>query len=104
MMHKVPPEARLTDLIVELLQKHGYPEPTQWLQALHPDALTIPDQNVQRFLINRYWRQLLGTFPTNTMDARYHLVDTGDLSDWLRLFELGVIPCLLQHTPPKNNS
>ena len=92
------------DQIVALLIKHNYPNPHDWVHQLHPDTFTTEDENLQRFFINRYWRELIGTFPGNTMEVRFNLVDSGQLHDWLRLFEQGVIPCLLQNTQLRSNS
>lgn len=47
-------------------------------------------------LLNRYWRDYLGRLPNNTMDARTYLVDECTLPEWIRLFETGVLPVVLE--------
>lgn len=93
-----------TDLVLavtELLAKHNHPHPLVWTQGLHPDAFNQPDVTVQRFLINRRWRMILGLVTQeNTMDIRYCLVDSGEISDWLRLFETKVLPCAIKYSLP----
>lgn len=97
------PEGKcLVNIITEMLTKHGHPEPMQWEQFVHKDAFVSPDQGIQRFLINRYWRECVGLFPENTIQVRHCLIDQGSIADWLRLFEQGVIPCIIrniQHKP-----
>lgn len=97
----------LVTSVTDLLVKNGHPSPDAWTVGLNPDALVTPDQNIQRFLINRQWRCILSNFGeltgTKTMDERYCLVDQNvNPSDWLRLFEDGVLPCILKHNLPFN--
>ena len=88
----------LVTAITDLLAKSGHPRPTNWQVGLNPDALITSDQNIQRFLINRQWRLILSNAPNvNTMDQRYCLVDQGDIKDWYRLFEVEVLPCILNN-------
>lgn len=92
---------RLTDQISDILQRAGHPRATEWLNGVHPDALRDDvNPDVQRFLINRYWRLQLGSLPINTLDERYCLVDTGEIARWLELFEQKVAPCIVTHNLP----
>lgn len=97
------PEGKcLVNIVSEILAKHGHPNPTEWETLVHKDAFISPDQGIQRFLINRYWRELVGLFPENTIQVRHCLIDQGSIADWLRLFEQGVVPCIIrniQHKP-----
>ncbi len=68
----------------------------EWKALLSPNAVGCTDIGLQRFLINRRWREILGCMGIDTIDARFCLVDQGYISDWLRLFKDGVIPCLLK--------
>ncbi len=94
-------EKRLVDQISELLGKHGYPFPRDWHNFVHQDAFISQDQGIQRFLINRYWRDVIGLYNESTLDVRQCLIDHGSIDDWLRLFEQGVIPCIIRNTQPK---
>ncbi len=90
-----------TDLVAEvtlLLAKHGHPSPEAWKVLLPPVVFSV-DIMQQRFLINRTWTRILGAGigAVETIDARFCLVDQGPISDWLRLFESGVVPCILKH-------
>lgn len=96
-----PAAKQLHEEITEILQRAGHSRPQDWVRGLHPDALnSATPQDVQRFLINRYWRHQLGGVQSNTMDERYCLVDTGSIADWLRLFETGVAKCLVDNSLP----
>lgn len=94
----------LVEVISELLVKHGHPYPRDWEHYVHRDAFISPDVGIQRFLINRYWRELLGLLPENTLQVRQCLIDQGPIDDWLRLFEQGVIPCVMRNIQPKTKS
>lgn len=91
------PGKNLADSICDILAKYNHPDPVGWKQYLHPDVFKTPDLNVQRFLINRYWRQEIGLYPENTINVRSYLIDQGEFSDWLRLFEEGVVQCVLRN-------
>lgn len=90
----------LVNMVTDVLIKCGHTRPEDWKRGLHPDAINNSDMHAQRFLINRHWRVILGEIP-ESFDARFCLVDTGDLDDWLRLFETGVVPCILKHNLPR---
>lgn len=98
-------DENITDLpkeISTLLAKAGVVTPEGWKSTLKPEALTSDDVDVQRFLINRTWRQILCSGPASIMDdtrdARSALIDTPVRPvDYLRFFEELVIPCALKH-------
>ena len=91
----------LVSVITTMLFNAGHPNTTAWQQTLHPDAFTTTDPKIQRFLINRCWRPLIGVVQgEDTLNIRYCLVDQGEISDWLRLFETGVLPCIIKHSLP----
>lgn len=102
-------EENLTTAITNLLKAHNHPNPEAWLSLVHPDALSNPDRSIQRFLINRFWRNAIGDIPpsddgtarSRSLDVRYALVDTGEFKDWLRLFESEIIPCILENNLPR---
>jgi hypothetical protein len=90
-------EGSLVDFVITTLEEQGHPDPTDWCEKLHPDALEVEDPNVQRFLINRTLRTVLGSHE-NTIDARFCLVDTGNVDDWARLFKTAVAKRLVEIT------
>lgn len=100
----IPVNKTLIELISELLLKHGHPSPRDWERFVHPDAFISSDVGIQRFLINRYWREILGLMQEDTLQERQCLIDQGPIDDWLRLFEQGVIPCVMRNIQPKTKS
>ncbi len=99
-----PEGKRLVQVISELFEKHGHPAPRAWEQFVHQDAFISLDFGIQRFLINRYWREVVGMYPENTLHVRQCLIDHGSIDDWLRLFEQGVIPCVMRNIQPRMTS
>lgn len=92
-----PLPTNLVQAITDILAKIGHPRPTDWTRGLHPDATITSDIGIQRFLINRCFRMILGEVTTeSTMDTRYCLVESGDIGDWLRLFETGIAPTVVR--------
>lgn len=95
---EAPVDNNLVGAISQLLAKHNHPHPTAWEARVHPDALTAPDVLIRRFLINRFWHHEIGQYNEDTLRVRHCLIDQGSVEDWLRLFEQGVIPCILRNT------
>ena len=92
----------LVNIVNSLLEEAGHPNPKAWQKYLHTDAFVTGDLGVQRFLVNRCFRLILGNVSSeNTMDARYCLVDTGEIKDWARLFKTGVVPTLVRLNLPE---
>jgi hypothetical protein len=91
----------LVDTVTLMLTEAGVDNPEGWKTGLHPEALTSPDLNIQRFHINRHWRGLLVTgIPKErileTRNARGCLVDgKWELSDWIAHFKKDVIECAI---------
>lgn len=66
------------------------------LQSLGKDSV------VQRFNLNRYWTlQILASNDPRSSDVRYHLIHSGNPSDWLDLFKEGVVPFIVHHHLPR---
>jgi hypothetical protein len=95
----------LVTYVTALLAEKNHPNPSAWLQYLQPGVDALTDLDYQRFAINRAWRVIFGKLHelkgVNTMDVRYCLVDQkGSVEDWKRLFEMGVLPCIIEHSAP----
>ena len=88
-------------LVTNCLRSKGHPRPTDWQQGLHPDAM-LDNQAVtlKIFLVNRYWRAIIGDLPINTIQVRYALVETAIVEDWWMAFEDHVIPCIIENSLP----
>lgn len=100
-------EARISQVesITAILARAGHPCPQSWLPGLSPDVMAAEgDPQYQRFLINRYWRAVLGNFEVatgiDTKSARFCLPDAGTQAQWLNLFETGVVPCIIANNLP----
>lgn len=91
----------ITNLVHEvnqLMQEAGHPQPLAWQAYLNPDALSSTDLSIQRFLINRAFRLIINLVTNeNTMDVRFCLVDNGEFLDWVRLFKVEVLPCIMRN-------
>lgn len=90
----------LVKQITGILRAAGHPRPTDWEAKVHPDAHVVCDPLIQRFLINRYWRETIGALDFDTMNVRYCLVQEGPTDDWLRLFNQGVVKCIVDNQLP----
>lgn len=103
-IHAEQEPPRLVQAMTHLLREAGHPHPDAWEKdpQLHRDAFTYPDEGVQRFLINRYWRMQIQRLPEDTMNVRYCLLDERHVKtvDWLRVFKEGVVPCILRNQLP----
>lgn len=99
----------LVDQVTSILAEARHPNPHFWLDGLHPHAQSSPDTKVQRFLINRQWQLIFGATPpaavdpsfvTASMDARFCLLENGEIEDWLKSFRNGVLPCVMKYNLP----
>jgi hypothetical protein len=91
---------QLVGKITALLAAAGHPNPALWESQVHPDAHNVCDHGIQRFLINRYWRETLGSLDADTINARYCLLAEGSIPDWERAFSEGVVPCIIKNNVP----
>lgn len=56
--------------------------------------------NVQQYLLNRYWSQQLLCCPADTVSQRMFLVPDGSPENWLKFFEVSILPFLIEHKLP----
>lgn len=97
-----PDEVCLVGAVIEHLRESIGTE-----AAVHFGTNTIIDdvidknQDVQRFIINRYFNNLLLTFrdkvDVSIVETSMMLVNDGDSSDWISLFSSYVLPFLKEH-------
>jgi hypothetical protein len=93
----------IAETITMAMEDAGVVDVMDWMIGIDKEALTSPDLNIQRYLINRHWRGLF-TGPNLTKDqikesinARGCLVDgRWELADWLTHFKKDVIPCAIK--------
>lgn len=107
-VHKEQP-ASLVEMVTAVLAEARHPNPQFWLAGLHPHAFTSPDVKVRRFLINRQWQLIFGEVPpeavppsyaADQLDARFCLLENGEVEDWINSFRNGVVPCLMKYNLP----
>lgn len=100
-MQEAYPTKEIVNLVEEVnnaFAEAGHPQPAAWQMYLNPDALVTVDLTIQRFLINRAFRLIINMVTNeNTMDVRFCLVDNGEFLDWIRLFKVEVLPCLMRN-------
>lgn len=95
----------LFEEVSKIMAELGHHDPEGWKREIPPAIFTAQDLNVQRFHINRVWRQILLSLPMEcadqTREARSCLVDTlCEPIDYLRFFRLHVIPCAIRFAVP----
>ena len=94
-------ELNLVNEITELHAKLGHTRPEAWIKYVNPDALISNNPDIQRFLINRCFRMIIGAVTTeDTMDVRYCLLDNGSYSEWKHLFETMIVPVTVRLNLP----
>lgn len=54
----------------------------------------------QRFLLNRFWGMQLMNAAKPSSEERYCLIPNGAVEDWLRLFEVKVLPYIIENGLP----
>ena len=84
--------------ITELFREAGHPNPEAWLS--HPliqEAKTAAPK-LQRFLVNRYWRDQLGALEKSTTPERFCLQD-GDVNhlEYVKVFKQIVVPTIVEY-------
>lgn len=100
-----PRSSQDLDLYTEvrnLMVSHGFtPEQIQ----IYDNNRYIQDskdknEDVQRFLQNRFWNIQLMTCASDSVTTRYSLIPDGLVSDWFRLFQSDVLPFCRAHGLP----
>lgn len=96
-----PVALNLITEITEYLRQAGVENPEAWQVGLKAEAHTTNDRNVQRFLINRQWTQILSNLPLEevikTREARGCLMNGEcEISEYIRKFRQVVIPCAIK--------
>ncbi len=68
----------------------------------HPLIINSLDKvsNIQRFNLNRYWSIQLMSVNTYSEEERYCLIPNGSNEDWLKLFQVKILPFLLANNLP----
>lgn len=54
----------------------------------------------QRFFLNQYWFNQLSLYPSETTEHRFCLINNGPYENWLKAFELKIIPFLMSKSLP----
>lgn len=91
--------------VTEALRRAGHPTPEHWLNSPQAQEAQGKSPEVQRMLINDFWRQeLLNLKPSITQIERYCLSVDDELSDYVKHFEKVVAPRLIEFglAKPKN--
>ena len=86
-----------------LLHKAGLQNSTAQHYDQHPLIHGSLDKisTVQRFNLNRYWSLQLMATDKYSEEERYCLIPNGTNEDWLKLFEVKVMPFILANNLPK---
>ncbi len=92
-----PDDIDLVKNITDILIANNHPNPTGWIHNPIIQEAVSAAPKLQRFLINRFWRMKLGMCADNTTRERFCLVDTGDYLEYLKLFKVAIVPCILRN-------
>ena len=99
-------KADLVGFVTEQLRANGHPNPEAWQEGLHEHSYAEQPFDIQRMHVNRRIIRMLTDLermhPDNlsTMNIRFCLTDTGTVADWKRLFNDGVLKCILDYQLP----
>ncbi len=86
--------AELTKLFSEL----GHPNPQGWQAGSNIQEAIPAAPKLQRFLINRHWRIVLGRQPFSTTAQRFCLQDSDCTNEeFVRVFTTEVAPTIVKH-------
>ena len=93
---RVPEDLDLIQCVTQILMELGHPTPGSWeSNPVLADAMNA-NPKLQRFLINRHWRTVLGMSSENTTRERYCLLDTGEDTEYLQIFRDAVGPTIVK--------
>ena len=101
---RLPEDADLVQDIRKVLHEVGLGLLTQANYDAHRfiQEASYKRPKVQRYLINKFWHLQISSIEANSIEERYHLIDNGEDSDWLRMFRAKVVPFLITHNLPRN--
>ena len=94
---RLPGDVDLVNEITNLLSQAGHPAPSNWENQLAMANPRTLGPNLQRFIINRYWRVKLGICEQNSTMERFCLIDSGEYKDYLEIFKVNVIPFIIKN-------
>jgi len=100
-----PDDICLVSIVRDCFARHGFSQ--EAIDYFNNTKLVIDASFMrpiaQRHLLNRFFRsQMLAIRDQNSINERTCLIDTGEFSDWSRLFEESVIPFMLKNNLPRN--
>lgn len=101
-----PEDVDLVEQCRNVLFKKGLGKEAETAFDTNTDIITAKTLRPegQRYFLNRFWGLQLMSLTelkgVNTMNERWCLVPTGEIKDWLRLFEDSVTPTLVAHQLP----
>lgn len=68
----------------------------------HPRIVDAKNRHsdVQRHALNQFWMVQLGACEKPSFNERTYLLPRGDKSEWLKVFNLGVMPFIIENDLP----
>lgn len=102
---RLPQDRNLIDDVTAILERNGHPDPLAWRRDRNIILAAPYPPEGQLFLINRHWRYALLELPYDTMQERRVLTEqVATYSDWLRLFEMSIIPLICPAKTPQEQA
>lgn len=87
----------IVSAVVDMLADQNPNAATRFTRDFNP---RVGSENEEVRELNRYWRNQLTSLQSSTISARSCLVDNIQPRDWLRHFQLMVLPMIVSHDLP----
>jgi hypothetical protein len=83
--------------VIQILRVSGLNKLADDLNTKHSKDVETTLIN-QRHELNRYFNLVLIGLPVNTIEHRYCLIPNGLFTDWLKIFEMKIVPVLVEYS------
>lgn len=86
--------------VYDVLERHSHASAQRWKTRFPFSAKAAEEIPVQLHEVNTFWRIQLGRLPIDTVPQRHCLSDDSVFEDWIRNFEVHVVPVIIANNLP----